>query len=42
MHFLRRLYRPEFYQGSPRRREYFEGWYFKFTFGGAAFAVIPG
>jgi tocopherol cyclase len=39
---LKRLYRPEYYQGSLRRSGYFEGWYFKFVFDGAAFAVIPG
>lgn len=42
MHFLRRLYRPEFFQGSGKRGGYFEGWYFKYTFGDSAFALIPG
>ena len=40
---LKRLYRPEFYQG-PRRRltTYFEGWYYKLVGVGRAFALIPG
>jgi len=42
MHFLRRLYRPEFFQGSGKRGGYFEGWYFIYTFGDSAFALIPG
>lgn len=40
---LRKLYRPELYQGPRRRRKrYFEGWYFKLVGRGRAFALIPG
>lgn len=40
---LKKLYRPEFYQG-PRRgtRRYFEGWYYKLVGADRAFALIPG
>jgi tocopherol cyclase len=39
---LRRLYRPEFYQGPRRLARYFEGWYYKAVIDGRAFALIPG
>lgn len=39
---VRKLYRPEIYQGARKRRAYFEGWYFKSVFADRAFAVIPG
>jgi hypothetical protein len=42
LHFLRKLYRPEHFQGERRREGYFEGWYFKFSFQGRALAAIPG
>jgi len=43
-HALRRFRNPNLFQGSPRRRRYFEGWYFKHVAagGGATFAFIPG
>jgi len=41
-HALKRLYRPEYFQGHGKRRRYFEGWYFKFIFPDRSFAVIPG
>jgi len=39
---LRRLYEPEFYQGSERLSRYFEGWYYKIASAGRTFALIPG
>lgn len=41
---VRRLYRPELYQGPLTRQKtgYFEGWYFKCAFPHTTFAVIPG
>jgi len=42
LYLLKKLYRPEYFQGERRLRQYFEGWYFKFSFRGEAFAVIPG
>ncbi|MFP4483757.1 MAG: tocopherol cyclase family protein [Spirochaetaceae bacterium] len=39
---IKRLYRPEYFQGAGRRRRYFEGWYYKFVFPERVFAVIPG
>lgn len=39
---LRKLYRPEHFQGERRLERYFEGWYFKYCFQGEAFAAIPG
>jgi hypothetical protein len=40
---FRKLYEPEFFQGSLRRRHsYFEGWYFKVVTPSGAFATIPG
>lgn len=39
---LRKLYRPEFYQGPRRLARYFEGWYYKAVVDGRAFALIPG
>lgn len=41
-YLLKKLYRPEYFQGDRRRERYFEGWYFKYSFQGEAFAVIPG
>ena len=41
-HGIKRLYRPEYFQGSGKRRRYFEGWYYKFVFPERVFAVIPG
>lgn len=41
-HAVKRLYRPEYFQGHGKRRRYFEGWYFKFVFPDRSFAVIPG
>jgi hypothetical protein len=42
--FVHRLADPMLFQGSLRRRRYFEGWYFKQVAagGGATFAFIPG
>jgi len=42
MHALRKLYEPEFYQGSSRLSQYFEGWYYKVVSAKHAFALIPG
>ena len=42
---VKKLYRPEFFQGNRRLRRpsrYFEGWYFKAAFDGDPFALIPG
>lgn len=39
---MRRPFRPEVFQGSLRRRRYFEGWYFKLVFPDEHFALIPG
>lgn len=39
---IRKLYRPEFYQGPDRLRPYFEGWYFKAVTTDRSFAIIPG
>jgi hypothetical protein len=39
---LRKLYRPEFYQGPDRLARYFEGWYYKAVADGSPFALIPG
>ena len=39
---IRKLYRPEIYQGHRVRRRYFEGWYFKSVFSDTTLAVIPG
>jgi hypothetical protein len=39
---LKKLYRPEYLQVGQKPGRYFEGWYFKFSFEGRAFAVIPG
>ncbi len=39
---IKRLYKPEYFQGGGRRRRYFEGWYYKFVFPERVFAVIPG
>jgi len=43
-HAIRRALDPMLFQGSLRRRRYFEGWYFKHVAadGGATFAFIPG
>ena len=42
IHALRKLYEPEFYQGSTRLSRYFEGWYYKVVSEDRAFALIPG
>lgn len=39
---LRRLYEPEFYQGSDSTARYFEGWYYKIVTEDRALALIPG
>jgi len=41
---LRKIYRPEIFQGGLQKRNYFEGWYFKIIDRNAAkiYAVIPG
>jgi len=41
---LRRLFRPEYYQGPLHggTHAYFEGWYYKVAFADSAIAVIPG
>jgi tocopherol cyclase len=39
---IRKLYRPEFYQGPVTTSRYFEGWYFKLVGDTRAFALIPG
>lgn len=41
---IRSLFNPEIFQGWGKKRNYFEGWYFKFLNreGNRAFAVIPG
>jgi tocopherol cyclase len=42
---IRRLYRPEYFQGRSgfrRRRGYFEGWYYKFSSHDGTYAWIPG
>jgi tocopherol cyclase len=44
-HPIKKLYRPEFFQGNrrlARPSRYFEGWYFKAAFDGDPFALIPG
>lgn len=41
-YWLRKLYRPEFYQGPRRNARYFEGWYFKVVTTQRACALIPG
>lgn len=41
-YWIKRVYRPEFYHGPKRPREYFEGWYYKIVSTDFAFAVIPG
>lgn len=44
MYSLRKIFHPEIFQGSLKRKNYFEGWYFKHVGSGHtdAFAVIPG
>lgn len=39
---IRKLYRPEIYQGPRGSANYFEGWYFKLVGEGRAFSLIPG
>jgi tocopherol cyclase len=41
---LRKIFHPEVFQGSLKKKKYFEGWYFKHVSqtGDKAFAVIPG
>lgn len=41
---LRKIYRPEIFQGGLQKKNYFEGWYFKIIDRNAAkiYAVIPG
>jgi hypothetical protein len=41
-YWIKRVYRPEYYHGPRRPKEYFEGWYYKFVSSEHAFAVIPG
>lgn len=42
LYSIRKLYRPEYYQGPDRLASYFEGWYYKIVGDGCAFALIPG
>ncbi len=44
MNPFHRLYHPEVFQGSLKKKNYFEGWFFKHVSAdtGTAFAVIPG
>jgi hypothetical protein len=44
MRLLYKIFHPEVFQGSLKRKKYFEGWYFKHVSGSGdkAFAVIPG
>jgi tocopherol cyclase len=44
MRSLYKIFHPEVFQGSMKKKNYFEGWYFKHVSEGAdeAFAVIPG
>jgi len=44
MRSLYKIFHPEIFQGSLKKMNYFEGWYFKHVSAGAgdAFAVIPG
>lgn len=43
-HRFLKLWRPDWYQNGPKRRGYFEGWYFKCVDADAhhAVALIPG
>lgn len=44
MHFLKRCFKPEIYQGSHHNSRYFEGWFFKLTDADAnhCLSIIPG
>lgn len=44
MYKLKKLYKPEIFQGKNKRKNYFEGWYYKFTNEKEkySYAVIPG
>ena len=44
MYGLRKIRKPEIFQGKHKKRNYFEGWYFKFTNWdkNIAYALIPG
>ena len=44
MKWINKLYNPSIYQGNLRKKNYFEGWYYKFVNGDGtqAFALIPG
>lgn len=44
MYKLRKLYKPEIFQGKGKTKHYFEGWYYKFTNAqeNYSYAVIPG
>ena len=44
MYFFNKIFMPEIYQGKNKRKNYFEGWYFKLIdkTAGNTFAIIPG
>lgn len=44
MYSLRKIWNPQIYQGAYRKKDYFEGWYFKLVSsdGKSAVAIIPG
>ncbi len=44
MYKFRKLYKPEIFQGKNKRKQYFEGWYYKLTNKQQhySYAVIPG
>ncbi len=44
MYKLRKVFKPEIFQGKGKKKTYFEGWYYKFTNADANFsyALIPG
>ncbi|MDC7227717.1 MAG: tocopherol cyclase family protein [Spirochaetales bacterium] len=37
-----KIFHPELFQGSSKKKNYFEGWYYKISTGDETFAVIPG
>ena len=44
MYKLRKIFKPEIFQGKGKKKTYFEGWYYKFTNADSKFsyAIIPG
>jgi tocopherol cyclase len=44
MYFIKKLFNPELFQGNNRKRNYFEGWYYKVIDEGRknVYAIIPG